>query len=294
MNGAIPLHMKQLTKELNGFRLGPVDLMLEQGLTYALIGSNGSGKSTLMRCCMNLLKPTSGTVELFGESYEQAEASIKTRIAFSPEPLEGCELFTLHEMEIFIAPWYPSWDHRDFLRRAGLFRLSLKKRYGQLSQGERKKAALTLALSTQAPLLLLDEPTNGLDIASRSHLKHMLVEDAERIERTVLLATHSIEDIRQFADCLLLLRDGKIEGPYEKDTLIESWRRVWLSGEGLPDLQDIPGVIERIASPIPQLVSCNWGETLAFLQAENIEIVRDRPLSLDEIMERLTNNDETR
>ncbi|MEK8127188.1 ATP-binding cassette domain-containing protein [Paenibacillus filicis] len=287
MSGVSPLHIEQLTTEAGGFRLGPVNLRLEPGLIYALVGPNGSGKSMLLKCCMNLIKTYTGHVSLFGLSSGREEPSVCERVAFSPDPLEGCEPFTLLQMESFIAPWYAAWDHRDFLRRAEQFRLPLKKRYGLLSQGERKKIALTLALSTRAPLLLLDEPTDGLDIASRSRFKQMLVEDADTLERTILLTTHSVEDIRKLADYIVLLKNGQIEGPYEKDALTESWRRFWLSGEALPDIAGIPGVVEYSQSAFPQLVTRDGAATMAYLTGHGIEITKDQPLSLDELLERL-------
>ncbi|MBJ6360160.1 ATP-binding cassette domain-containing protein [Paenibacillus sp. GCM10012307] len=289
MNSGIPLHIKQLVKQQDDIHLGPIDLELEPNMTYALLGPNSSGKSTLLKCCMNLMKPASGIIEIYGRSYPQDEHRIKQLIAFAPDPLEGCELFTLGQMGDMIAPWYASWERSHFLRRAEQFKVPLDKRYEKMSQGERKKVALTLALSTQAPVLLLDEPTNGLDINSRNRFKEMLVEDAERIERTVLMTTHAIEDIRQFADQILLLKNGRIEGPLEKDRLIQSWRRVWLSADKLPDLSVIPGVVEYNGYPYPHLITRNWQETLDSLNANQIPIVRDQPLSLDELMERLLN-----
>lgn len=287
MTSPSALRLERFTKQRDDFRLGPIDVALEHGLTYALVGPNGSGKTTLLKCLMNLMKPTSGTLEIFGQTYSQEEQAIKTQVAFVPDPLDGCEPFTLRQMGDFISNWYATWDDDDFARRAAAFRIPLDKRYGKMSQGDRKKAALTLALSTHAPLLLLDEPTNGLDIASRNRLKEMLVEDAEIMDRTVVLSTHSVEDIRQFADCILLLRNGALEGPYEKDALIASWRRLWLSGEPLPRLADIPGAVDWSESPFPQLVTCDRTATLTFLSDNGIQVTKEQPLPLDELLDRL-------
>ncbi|KEQ26555.1 ATP-binding cassette domain-containing protein [Paenibacillus tyrfis] len=287
MTSPSPLRLERFVKQRDDFRLGPIDVVLEPGLTYALVGPNGSGKTTLLKCLMNLMKPTSGKLEIFGHTYEREEQAIMTQVAFVPDPLDGCEPFTLWQMRDFIGSWYASWDDDDFARRAASFRIPLDKRYGKMSQGERKKAALTLALSTHAPLLLLDEPTNGLDIASRNRLKQMLVEDAEIMERTVVLSTHSVEDIRQFADCILLLRNGALEGPYEKDALVASWSRLWLSREPLPSLADIPGAVDWSEVPFPQLVTCDRTTTLAFLSENGIQVTKEQPLPLDELLDRL-------
>lgn len=287
MSSSIALRMERLTKRRDDYCLGPVDLELEHGFTYALVGPNGTGKTTLLECCMNLTRPTSGKVELFGRSYETGEAEIKKNAAFVPDPLEGCESFTLLEMEKFIGGWYERWDGEDYRRRAERFRIPLHKRYGRLSQGDRKKAALTLALSTKAPLLLLDEPTNGLDLASRGQLKQMLVEDSATMERTVLLSTHSVEDIRQFADYVLLLKEGRVEGPYDKDSLSTSWRRLWISGGESVDMSSVPGAVEWSESPVPHLITRDRNAALVYLEKKGVQVTSEQPLPLDELLERL-------
>jgi ABC-2 type transport system ATP-binding protein len=287
MNSTIALRTERLVKRRADYCLGPVDLALEHGYTYALVGPNGTGKTTLLTCCMNLTRPTSGKVELFGRSYETGEAEIRTYAAFVPDPLEGCESFTLLEMEKFIGRWYERWDGADYRRRAERFRIPLHKPYGRLSQGDRKKAALTLALSTRAPLLLLDEPTNGLDLASRSQLKHMLVEDSETMERTVLMSTHSVEDIRQFADYILLLKEGRVEGPYDKDSLSMSWRRLWLTAPATLDMSAVPGALEWREAPVPNLITRDRDAALTYLEENGVQVTSEQPLPLDELLERL-------
>ncbi|PYI55753.1 ATP-binding cassette domain-containing protein [Paenibacillus flagellatus] len=289
MTSKAPLRLERFVKRTGDFTLGPIDLALEPGLVYVLVGANGSGKSTLLKCVMNLMKPTSGSVRLFGLSYDEGESPVKRQAAYVPEPLEGCESFTLEEMGELIGGWYDGWDRRDFLGRAGAFRVATNKKYGKLSQGDRKKAALTLALGTRAPLLLLDEPTNGLDITSRNRLKQMLAAEAETIERTVLMTTHSVEDIRQFADCILLLKDGRLEGPYEKDELFRSWKRLWLSGDSIPAVSDIPGAVEYDDAPYPQLVTRDAAATTAYLASAGVAVTGEQPLAADELLEKLLN-----
>lgn len=284
-----PLQLKQVTKEQEEFRLGPLDLELASGMVYALVGPNGSGKTTLLKTCMNLLKPTSGQVSIYGKTYAEEEDEIKTRISFVPDPLEGCELFTVRQLEQILSPWYPNWNSYQFISCAEQFQLPLDKRYGRLSQGNKKKAALTLALSTRTPLLLLDEPTNGLDIPSRGRLKQMLADDAEELERTVLLSTHSAEDIKQYADSIVLLKSGRLEGPFDKDSLVETWSRMWLAGGDSSELSAAPGfiVVSGEETSFAQIVTSDREATLAYLADKRIEVTRDQSMPLDEILEYL-------
>ncbi|MFS0725375.1 ATP-binding cassette domain-containing protein [Paenibacillus sp. 1P07SE] len=287
MTSAIPLRMHELVAERETFRIGPVNLVLEPGLAYALVGPNGSGKTTLMNICLNLAKPLGGELEIFGAPYVGDDAAIKAQIAYAPEPLIGCEPFTLEDMAKMIGRWYPGWDDQDFARRAAAFQVPLSMRYGKLSQGDRKKAALTLALSAGTPLLLLDEPTNGLDIAGRGHLKRMLAEDAEAQEKTLLLATHAIEDIRQFADYILLLRNGRLEGPFEKDGLAAAWSRLWLDQQHASVTADIPGAVQWGSEPLPWVMTRSRREAIDYCRDRGIGIMREQAIALDDILERL-------
>lgn len=295
MKTSTPLLVKQLTRCTKEFNLGPIDIELKSGFTYGLLGANGSGKTTFMKCCMNLLKPSAGELRIFGETYTDTHERVKQHIAFVPVNLEGCEPFTLREMADLIRKGYSTWNEDAFLERARLFHISLDKPYGKQSEGERRKTALTLALGTRVPILLLDEPTNGLDIESRNRLKEMLLNDMDSMQRTVLMATHSLEDIRQFVDYIYVMKDGKIMGPFEKDELIASWGRIWLADDGKmsgqemtkDQLQAIPGVIEWFEHPYPHMITRERSRTLAYLHEKQFEVVKEQPLAIDELLEYL-------
>ena len=294
MKSSSPLSVRQLTRQTNDFTLGPIDLELDSGFTYALLGPNGSGKTTFMKCCMNLLQPTSGELQIFGRIYADEEDDIKEQIAFVPVALEGCEPFTLQNMGTLIHGGYKAWNDSDFRQRAELFQVPLDKPYGRMSEGQRRKTALTLALSTRAPLLLLDEPTNGLDIVSRNRLKEMLLHDQEAMSRTILMATHSIEDIRQFADYIFVIKHGKVIGPFEKDELMASWGRIWIAPDWQTnrhdqpiDFQQVPGIVEWVEQPYPHIITEDRNSTHTYLKQKQIEVVNEQPLALDELLERL-------
>lgn len=286
----ISLQYKALIKHKAGFELGPVDLQLTQGMSYALTGTNGSGKTTLLKLAMNLLKPDAGEVLIEGQSLSEREQDWKEKVAFVADPMEGCEMFTLRQLAEMLSPWYSCWNEQRFDQCCEHFKLPLNKRYSMLSQGGKKKAALTLALSTSSRILLLDEPTNGLDIVSRSFLKQLLTEDAELLERTVLFSTHSADDVKEFADAVIWMQSGKCEGPFDKDELTLSWARLWLAeGTAVSQLEGLPGVVECSGegSPILQLISRDREATLAELAARDIEILQDQQLQLKEVLEKI-------
>jgi ABC-2 type transport system ATP-binding protein len=106
---------------MGGFHLGPVDLEIEPGRIVAVVGPNGGGKSTLFGLLMNLLRPDSGTVNLFGLVHPRDEVAIKQRIGYVPERATGRDEMSARYVGDFVSYWYPNWDqghYEDLLGRA--------------------------------------------------------------------------------------------------------------------------------------------------------------------------------
>src|SRR5699024_9630181 len=103
-------------------------------------------------------------------------------------------------------------------------------------------------------------------------------------DRTVVLATHSMEEVRRLADYVVFLVDGRFLGMYEKDTLLEEWRRVWLERE---PVDGTPGIV-RVAGERPvEVVSASWRETSSALRSQGIVVERSVPVDLTDILEHL-------
>lgn len=287
-DGKAAVYLDGLVKRRDGFRLGPLRLTLDQGAVYALIGANGSGKSTLLRICRNLIKPDSGTLRILGLTYEEHEQEIGRQIAYVPEPLSGCEDFTLKEMRRLIHRWYPHWDDRMYESLVRSFQLPVEKPVVRLSQGARKKAALTLALSSHARLLLLDEPANGLDFNSKRIYREALASYMEQADRTVLLATNAVEDIHRLADYILVLKNGKIQGPLEKDELQTSWRQIWIRKAGSVSWGKIRGIFDVKEGMMTHIISMDAQKTLADLERAGCEVIDEQPLPLEELLDCVT------
>jgi ABC-2 type transport system ATP-binding protein len=241
-----------------------------------------------MRMLMNLVQPDSGEVRLFGGSYPDDEVAIKRRIAYVPERPVGHDEMGAKSLGEFVSRFYPRWDQRayqDLLRRA---RVEPDKRFGELSKGVQRRISLALALATGAELLLLDEPTAGVDPFAR---REMLDEVSRFMEgghrgdgRTVVLATHVMEEVRRVADYVAFLVDGSLRGLYEKDALLEGWRSFWVDGE--PE-GDVPGVVEVEGGSLARLVSDSPRETVGALSAQNARVVGSGALDLEEILSHL-------
>ncbi|AHY47539.1 ABC-type multidrug transport system ATPase component [Rubrobacter radiotolerans] len=280
------IRLESLRKSYGGdFTLGPVSLQVEPGYVVAVVGPNGSGKSTLFRLLLGLARADSGEVRVFGRDPAGDEVGIRERIGYVPENAVGHDEMSAAELGDFIGRLYPNWSersYRELLRRAGV---DPKKRFDKLSKGMRRRLLFALALATGSELLLLDEPTDGVDPFAR---REMLDEISAYMDgdgpdevRTVLFATHIIEEVRRVADYVVFLSDGDFLGLYEKDALLDGWRNLWVVPE--PD-GDLPGIVEVEPGSPTRLVTDSPGETGEALAERGVRIVRSAPLDLEEIL----------
>ncbi|MFC0211663.1 ABC transporter ATP-binding protein [Paenibacillus chartarius] len=279
------IELKDVTKPLERFTLGPLNLTLEPGYIYALVGPNGSGKSTLFRMLMNLVKPASGEVQLIGHSYSpDAEPVIKRRIGYVPELTEWEEIAgTIGELTAFIRYWYPGWNEGLYRELLAKFQLDEGLKLKKLSKGMQRKLALVYALAQEPELLLLDEPTAGLDpLAWRDCMKEISRFMADG-RRTVVMATHILEEVRRMADYVMFLYEGRLLGTFEKDTLLEEWKSLWVdrAPEGA---ERIPGVVHVERGPVAdRLITRQAAQTESALKERGVTIRTMGALELDEI-----------
>jgi len=288
MNQAPVISLEGVMKSRGDFVLGPVDLAVEPGHVVAVVGPNGSGKSTLFGMLMNLLRPDSGEVALFGGRYPDDEVAIKRRIGYVPERPTGRDDMNAVALGKFVSRWYPRWDrrlYRDLLGRSGI---DPGKRFGALSKGMRRRLSFALALATSPELLLLDEPTAGVDPIARCEMLDEILnfvrDDAHGGDRTVVFATHVVEEARLIADYVVLLADGKFLGLHEKDDLLENWKTLWVDVE--PE-GAVPGIVEVESGSPARIVTNSRRETSEALLARNISIVRSRSFDLEGILSHL-------
>jgi len=181
-----------------------VDLTIAPGEVVALLGPNGAGKSTVVDVLLGLTRPDAGTVTVFGRTPQQAVA----------EGLVGAMLqnggmpddITAGEVVRLVAALFPrSLPVDDVLRRAGIVDVA-GRRYGRLSGGQKQRVRFAAALVCDPDLLVLDEPTVAMDVAARRDFwTAMRATDA-----TVLFATHHLAEAEEFADRIVLLREGRV------------------------------------------------------------------------------------
>jgi heme ABC exporter ATP-binding subunit CcmA len=201
--------LDQVSKLFGTFAaLRQVSLSLEPGRCYVLIGENGAGKSTLLRILAGLLRPTHGTVRVFGDSQPH---DARARIGYmSHAPMLYDELTAQENLRYFSSLY--SGRHcltpAEALRQVGLDP-DLNRLFGQYSQGMRQRTSLARVLLSVPELLLLDEPFSNMDVESVRQMVALLA-GFRQSDRTIVLTTHQREHAAPIADFVITLHAGRV------------------------------------------------------------------------------------
>jgi len=232
-----------------------VSLTLRPGEISAIIGPNGAGKSTFLQSLNGQIKPASGSVLLDGRSLEKFNRrTIGRRIAVVAQEAELRFPITVLEFVLggrFAWAANASWGWEtahdievadEVLRDTELAYLS-GRLMNELSGGERQRAVLARALATEAAVLLLDEPTANLDLSHQSTLLALVRKRCEQSHVAALVVTHDINLAAQFADNVLLMKDGKtISIGKPQEVLTPNLLRIVFDVTVLVDAHPITGV----------------------------------------------------
>lgn len=230
--------------------LDDVSLSFEHGKIHALLGRNGAGKSTLLGLIANRLVPTSGRILVDGEpAADNARALTKLYCMndkkMYPENLRLDNLF--EEMGRF----YEGFDRTDAARHAKAFGLDARKKIGALSTGYRSIYQLVVGLSLDVDYLLLDEPVLGLDANHRELFYKLLLDDYLEKQRTVIIATHLIEEVANLVERVTIIDEGRVLMQASADELRSSGYsvsgraadvRAYCEGLDVLDVDELGGV----------------------------------------------------
>lgn len=273
------IRIEEVTKEIDHFHLGPINLHIQPGTVTALIGNNGSGKSTLLKLIMNLVKRDTGCIKVFDKDVDGNDEDWKKHIAYQPQTLVGYNGFTGEALKELTAFAYPDWDEKLFTTMTQLLNIPLTEKFERLSQGVQQKLSLALTIASNTKILILDEPTSFIDIPSKQILINLLVDWMETGDRSIIIASHQAEDIQKLSDYLYVLYNGKEVEYFEKEQLTEQYRRYFIR-ENIPK-DKIPGEILREDFTI---ISNQPAVTERFLSEEKIKWSDQKTIDFEDII----------
>jgi ABC-2 type transport system ATP-binding protein len=252
------VEIRSLTKVYRDFwgrrkkvALNALDLTIQKGEIFGLLGPNGSGKTTTIKLLLGLLFPTSGEAFVFGQP--SLDVRKNERIGYLPEESYLYRFLNAEETLDFYGRLFDiSAETRrkragELIEMVGLER-DKKRTLREYSKGMRQRIGLAQALINDPELIILDEPTSGLDPLGTLWMKELIVKLRNQ-GKTILMCSHRLDDVQDVCDRIAILYNGDLQEMGVVKTLLEDEQRVELRATGLPPSdelkQELKALIEK-------------------------------------------------
>ncbi len=185
-----------------------LNLQMQEGHIYGLLGKNGAGKSTLLKNIAGLVFPQKGICEVNGFNAAKRLPAFLQDLFFIPEEVYMPAL-TAKQFVKSTGHFYPGFDEKQFDQMLAEFDVPNDSLLNRLSFGQQKKVMIAFGLSTNTSLLIMDEPTNGLDIPSKSQFRKIIA-SALTENRCIIISTHQVRDLDNLIDSILVVHNQQI------------------------------------------------------------------------------------
>ena len=265
-----------------------LSLSVRPGRCYGFFGRNGAGKTTTIKCLLNLLRPNSGSVNVFGLNPQREEVAVKARLAYVPDMVAFYPWMSVRDTLEYLASFRRHWNREletDLLNR---FQLDPLKKTSSLSKGQRTQLALIGAIAPEPELLVLDEPTSGLDpIVRREFIETVIgaYQSGDPEHRTVFVSTHLISEFEGLIDEFTIIEGGRELLTMESDQARDRFRKIRARFAQAPTSLNLPGAlsVKQNGREVEVLANGNSEALLEFLKTQSPEELRCESLTLEEI-----------
>lgn len=192
-----------------------INLKIEKGKIYGLLGPNGSGKTTLIKIINDLLQPSSGEILVKGK-----EPGIESKkiISYLPERTYLNMNMKVSELIQFFKDFYQDFDEKQALKLLNKLKINENDKLKNMSKGTKEKVQLVMVMSRKADLYILDEPIGGVDPASRDYILDTILTNFNE-GSSIIICTHLIADIEKILDQVIFINQGKIVLNEDADTI---------------------------------------------------------------------------
>lgn len=183
-----------------------INLKIEEGKIYGLLGTNGSGKSTLIKIINDLLVPTAGIVTIKGQ---KPGIESKKIISYLPERTYLPSDKRVKEVITYFEDFYSNFNTKRAYTLLEKLKIDPEARLKELSKGTKEKVQLVLVMSRDADLYILDEPIGGVDPVARDYILDLIIHNFKE-GASIIISTHLIADIEKILDDVIFIHEGKI------------------------------------------------------------------------------------
>lgn len=190
--------------------LDDINLSIQKGSIFGLIGANGAGKTTLLRCITGVYRTDSGIIRVKGEPiYDNLLA--KSTMAYVQDENDFFLSYTPQELIKFYSLAYKGFDINRFHDLNKAMELPMKERIIKFSKGMKMRLSITLALAQRPEILIMDEPTSGLDPIIKRVVLNAIIDEAAEKNTTIIISSHNIGELERICDSVAILHKGKVK-----------------------------------------------------------------------------------
>ena len=290
------IELKEITKKFDDFVvLDKINLTIDKGTAFGLLGSNGAGKSTILRLISGIYNQEGGSITVDGDTiYDNIET--KKRVFFVNDETVQFSTYTLIELKNFYKDYYPNFSEELFEKMRSTINLPKDKKLSTFSKGMKRQAIVIIAIACQTDYLLLDEAFDGLDPTMRIIVKRMLVDAMLDRQLTTIISSHNLKEINELCDTVALLHEGKIVFSRDLDSVKGNVHKVQVVFPQVPENLPQNYTIEELAGDGLEILHFEKSQSVYHIivkgdtelvkekiQAKNPVVMDIIPLTLEEI-----------
>ena len=278
------IKVKDLYKVIDGeVVLDHLNMQVEEGSIYGLIGPNGVGKTILIRHLVGVLKQDAGKIFIESQPvYENIE--LKRKIGYISDAMYFIETNLERNAKVY-KDLYPSWNQERFEELYKRFKLNPTKKIQTFSKGMRKQASFCLIMSTMPQYLILDEPIDGLDPVARKLVWKYIIDDVAQRNLTVLISSHNLKELEGIVDHVGILYKGKIMRECDLEYIQTHIHKIQVSfGDKEVNLDDLNIVYQEERGSVKILIIEDSLSNIRKVIGDQSHLIFDiLPLSLEEL-----------
>ena len=204
------IKLKNLTKSYGKNRgVENISLSLDEGEVFGFLGPNGAGKTTTISMLVNLMKQTSGSIEIFGLNNQEYGTEIRSRIGYLAADTALDKGLTGRQQLEYFGNLRGDYDAVHVDELANRLNCDLTRKIKTLSRGNRQKVGLIAALMHRPELLILDEPTSGLDPIIQAEFNKIILEH-KTSGKTAFISSHVLSEVQELCDKVVFIREGRL------------------------------------------------------------------------------------